>query len=685
MDSPIKVTGDWELGVDIGGTFTDLVVYERDTGRLSVAKVSSTPDDPSQAMLEALADTPLPELSRFIHASTVVLNSLLQRRGAEIAMITTLGFRDHVEIGDTRRYTGGLFDARWRREKPLALPHSRRHTIAERTRFDGTVLRQPTETELAEVAVKLDEQGVEAVAICLLNSYANPANEDAVAAFLRERLPDLLVVTSSQVPEFREYPRFTTAILNSFCAPVTSRYVGRVDRKMSAAGFGRDVSYMGSSGGIATGSHVIENPTTMLWGGVVGGVTASSYLGRMMGVPHMVTLDMGGTSADVALIRDNAPSVVAERTLGAYPLAVAQVDVHSIGAGGGSIAYMEEGMLKVGPRSAGAVPGPACYGRGGEEFTVTDANVVLGRILPSSRLAGDMALDVGRARAAAERLLPKSGLGSAEELAAGVIEITNIHIDGAIREVSVERGEDPTELALIAFGGAGPMHACEVADKLGVATVLIPREAGDFSALGLLLSDHRHDLVCAYLTPLGRTSAEDLATGFAQIEAEGCERLRADGFADEDIVFTRLIDMRYAGQCYEEQIPAGDLDPDQLTDEFQTRYKRRYGYQRDASMCEIVNLRLIAIGGVAKPSLADAVAAEAIADESAEVIADESAEVIFGNVVEDATVRHRDGLTAGDPVIGPAVLEEYSSTLVVPPGWAGEVNELGCVALRNGE
>jgi N-methylhydantoinase A len=677
LDSQIEVTGDWELGVDIGGTFTDLVIYDRESGHLSVAKVSSTPDDPSRAMLEALAETPLPQLSRFIHASTVVLNSLLQRRGAEIAMVTTLGFRDHIEIGDTRRYTGGLFDARWRREKPLALPHSRRHTIAERTRFDGSILQEPDEAELEGTATLLEEQGVEAVAICLLNSYANPANEEKVAAFLRERLPQLLVVTSSQVPEFREYPRFTTAILNSFCAPITSRYVGKVDTELSDAGFDRDVSYMGSSGGIATGSHVIENPTTMLWGGVVGGVTASSYLGRLMGVPHMVTLDMGGTSTDVALIRDNAPSVVAERTLGAYPLAVAQVDVHSIGAGGGSIAYLEDGMLKVGPKSAGAVPGPACYGRGGEEFTVTDANVVLGRILPSSRLAGDMALDVGRARAAAERLLPDSGLASIEELAAGVIEIANTHIDGAIREVSVERGEDPSELALIAFGGAGPMHACEVAEKLGVTTVLIPREAGDFSALGLLLADHRHDLVRGFVRPLGQTDAAELRAQFGEIEDEGRERLRADGFAEDEIELTPLIDMRYAGQSYEEQIPAGDLEPAALAEEFQTRYKRRYGYQRDASMCEIVNLRVTAIGAVLKPSLAVGGAVEAIPEERAEVI--------FGDVGHDAVVRHRDALSAGEAVAGPAVLEEYSSTLVVPPGWAGEVNEFGCVVLRKGE
>jgi N-methylhydantoinase A len=677
MGTQIEVTGDWELGVDIGGTFTDLVVYDRSTGHLSVAKVSSTPDDPSRAMLEALLEQPLPQLARFIHASTVVLNSLLQRRGAEIAMITTLGFRDHVEIGDTRRYTGGLFNARWRREKPLALPHSRRHTIAERTIFDGTVIREPDAAEMEQLAQTLAEQGVEGVAVCLLNSYKNPANENAVAAFMRERLPEVQVVTSSQVPEFREYPRFTTAILNCFCAPVTSRYVAKVDDSLSAAGFRRSVSYMGSSGGIATGSHIVENPTTMLWGGVVGGVTASSHLGRLMGIPHMVTLDMGGTSTDVALIRDNAPSVVAERTLGAYPLAVAQVDVHSIGAGGGSIAYMEEGMLKVGPKSAGAIPGPACYGRGGEDFTVTDANVVLGRIRPASRLPGGMALDVERARAAAERLLAASGLGSVEDLANGVIEIANTHMYGAIREVSVERGEDPTELALIAFGGAGPMHACEVADKLGITTVLIPREAGDFSALGLLLSDHRHDLVRGYLRPLRETSAEALRGEFDQIAEEGRAKLLADGFGEDEIRLTPLIDMRYAGQSYEEQIPADDLDPDRLAEEFQARYKRRYGYQRDASMCEIVNLRVTATGSVEKPSLAN--------PSTNEEIPAESASVIFADGAHEATVSHRDSMPAGARVTGPAVVEEYSSTMVVPPGWSGEVNELGCVTLRKGE
>lgn len=669
----------WDVGVDIGGTFTDLVFYERATGRLSVGKVPSTPEDPSVGLISGLEGRELEQLNRFVHATTVVLNALLQRRGADIAMVTTLGFRDHIEIGDTRRYTGGLFDHRWRREKPLALPHSHRFAVRERTLYDGEAVAKPERSELEQVARKIDATGADAVAVCFINSYINPENEQEVATVLRELLPEKLVVPSSQIPEFREYPRFTTAILNSFCAPVASRYVARLDREMREGGYQRDVSYMGSSGGIVTGEHVIENPATMLWGGVVGGVTASTNLGRQLGVPHMVTFDMGGTSSDVALIRNYAPSVVNERHVGAFPLAIPQVDVHSIGAGGGSIARVEDGVLKVGPTSAGAVPGPACYGRGGTEFTVTDANLVLGRIRAESLLAGGMTIDPELSRAAAEKLLPETGLTSVEELAEGVLEIANTHMYGAIREVSVERGEDPAELALVAFGGAGPMHACQIAEKLSIETVIVPKEAGDFSALGLLLSDQRHDLVRGYVSSLPETDIDAVESIFEELEEQAREQLRSEGFGDELIELTRLLDMRYADQAYEEQVvlaPGDELSVERLGELFQTAYEKRYGYKREPEMCEIVNLRITAMGAVEKPSLIDRDRRSA-----AEPVA---CELIFGGERLEGRVYER-GAIDGNTVVGPAIVEEYSSTTVVPPGWRGGTNEYGTLMLKKEE
>jgi N-methylhydantoinase A len=667
----------WDVGIDIGGTFTDLVFYERSSGRLSVRKVPSTPDDPSVGLLGGLEGRDIDELNRLVHATTVVLNSLLQRRGADIALVTTLGFRDHVEIGDTRRYTGGLFDHRWRREKPLALPHSRRFVVAERTLYDGSVAASPSDEELERVAAVVEASGATAVAVCFINSYINPDNEQRVAAFLRERLPGTLVVPSSQTPEFREYPRFTTAILNAFCAPVASRYVARLDEELEGGGYTRGVSYMGSSGGIVSGDHVVANPAMMLWGGVVGGVTASTSLGRLLGVPNMVTFDMGGTSTDVALIRGYAPSVVTERHVGAFPLAIPQVDVHSIGAGGGSIARVEDGVLKVGPTSAGAEPGPACYGRGGTEFTVTDANLVLGRIPADSKLAGGLALDAAAARAAGERLLPDTGLADVEALAAGVIEIANTHMYGAIREVSVERGEDPADLALVAFGGAGPMHACEVAAKLGIDKVVVPREAGDFSALGLLLSDQRHDLVRGYVTPLQEADTADMESGFAELERESAETLHAEGYGSEAVDLVRMVDMRYADQAYEEQVvlpPDEAISIERLGEMFQVAYNKRYGYERDISMIEIVNLRLTAIGAVSKPSLVQV--------DGAEGRPDTTAPVVFGGEAVEGSILDRDGLGSAAEVHGPAVVEEYSSTTVVPPGWRGKTNELGTLVLE---
>ncbi|MEA2445409.1 MAG: N-methylhydantoinase [Thermoleophilales bacterium] len=671
----------WDVGVDIGGTFTDLVFYDRASGQLTVRKVPSTPDDPSRGMLAGLRDHDLGQLQRLVHATTVVLNALLQRRGADIALVTTLGFRDHIEIGDTRRYTGGLFDHRWRREKPLALPHSRRFVIAERTLSDGRIAAEPTAEQLDALAAQVEASGVDAIAVCFINAYINPANEDRVTTYLRERFPDKIVVPSSQTPEFREYPRWTTAVLNSFCAPVASRYVARLGSELQSGGYDRGVSYMGSSGGIVTGDHVVANPAMMLWGGVVGGVTASTSLGRLMGVPHMVTFDMGGTSTDVALVRHYAPSVVNERQVGAFPLAIPQVDVHSIGAGGGSIAYVEDGALKVGPRSAGAEPGPACYARGGTEFTVTDANLLLGRLRPESRLAGRLTLEVAPAREAAERLLAQTGLAGVEELAAGVVEIANTHMYGAIREVSVERGEDPAELALVAFGGAGPMHACEVAEKLGIVQVVMPREAGDFSALGLLLSDQRHDLVRGYVSPLVATDMSDVEAVFADLEATAHETLASEGFAADAVQTTRIVDMRYADQSYEEQIvvaPAPSLTVETLGDMFQTAYKRRYGYQRDVSMCEVVNLRVTATGTVAKPSLANR------NGDGGDAVKD-TAPVHFGGTAVEGRIIDRSLLSEGDAVEGPAVVEEYSSTGVVPPGWRGHVNEFGALVLERKE
>jgi len=673
-----EAAGGWDLGVDIGGTFTDLVFYDRATGRLSVGKVPSTPEDPSVGLLAGLEGRELEQLNRFVHATTVVLNALLQKRGADIAMVTTLGFRDHIEIGDTRRYTGGLFDHRWRREKPLALPHEHRYVVAERTLYDGTVGAKPERAELEEVARRIEESGVAAVAVCFINSYINPENEQEVAATLRELLPDKLVVPSSQIPEFREFPRFTTAILNSFCAPVASRYVARLDEEMREGGYGRDISYMGSSGGIVTGAHVVENPATMLWGGVVGGVTAAVSLGREIGIPHMVTFDMGGTSTDVALIRNYAPSVVNERNVGAFPLAIPQVDVHSIGAGGGSIARIEDGVLKVGPTSAGAVPGPACYDRGGTEFTVTDANLVLGRIRPESLLAGGMTIDPELSRRAAEKLLPETGLESVEKLAEGVIEIANTHMYGAIREVSVERGEDPTELAVCAFGGAGGMHACEVAEKLGIDTVVVPKEAGDFSALGLLLSDQRHDLVRGFVSSLPETDPAELGKIFVELEAGAREQLASEGYGPDAIHLTRLLDMRYADQAYEEQLVLGpdeELGVERLGELFQTAYEKRYGYKREVEMIEVVNLRITAMGAVEKPSLVDRDRRDAEGERP-------TAALIFGGERREGRVYERATVVAADEVVGPGIVEEYSSTTVVPPGWRGGSNEFGTLILK---
>jgi N-methylhydantoinase A len=673
----MQVTEQTEVAIDIGGTFTDFVFLDRATRKVTVRKVPSTPQDPASAVFDGLADQQLATYSRFVHATTIAVNAILQQRGAVTALVTTAGFRGLIDIGDTRRYTGGLFDHTWQRERPFAVPHERRFCVRERMSAKGESLGAPSVDELDHIVEQIRAADAEAVAICFLNSFANPIHEQLVQRHLRERLEGVHVMVSSDLREFREFPRFITAIFNAYVAPLMSDYVEALDRDLIERGYRHKVSWMGSAGGVQGKETVVRAPLNLLWGGVVGGVTAGAHLARISGLQDVMTLDMGGTSTDVALVKDGHPATASDRPMGAFPLAIRQVDVSSVGAGGGSIGWVDDdGVLKVGPRSSGAAPGPACYGRGGTDFTVTDANLLLGRLGARSLLAGGMEIDRAAAVAAAELLLARAPLGEAYEVAKGVLEIATTHLEGALRQVSVDRGEDPAKLGLIAFGGAGPMHGCEVAERLGIQTVIVPRFAGAFSASGLLVADERYDYVRSFIWPLMEADLDQARRLFVEMEQEARADIDASGLPGTELTFLYTLEMRYIGQAYAEEIVFETLDQvvdrDYVGEIFRAAYERRYHYHRDVEMAEIANLRLTAIGVGETPSGALDMAVSAASTNGHGAM---TRKVFFDGDWAETQVVDRATLASGAQLEGPAIIEEYDSTTVVPPSWTATVDD----------
>jgi N-methylhydantoinase A len=664
-----------DIGIDVGGTFTDFVFLSDDGGGVRVNKVPTDPADLPGTVVRGLADVDLAEVSTIVHGTTVAINAVLQQKGAETAIVTTAGFRDHIEIGDTLRYTGGLFDHKWTRSRPYPVPHERRFEVKERTSPSGEVEVSPDEDDLAAIADALERSGVEAVAICFINSFQSADNELAAAEYLAKRLPALHLTLSSTNPEFREYPRFITAVFNASIAPMLKEYVSSLGDALKAAGYAGEVQYMTSSGGLITEESVVAEPLRLLLGGVAGGVTASAFMAERLEAPNVATFDMGGTSSDVGFVKDYRTHVAPSRVLEAFPIALPDLEVNTIGAGGGSIAWLtDDGLIKVGPQSAGAAPGPACYGAGGTELTVTDANLVLGRVGPSSLLDGAITLDADLSREAAQRLAERSGIENLEELAAGVIEICITNMYGAIREVSVERGQDPEQTALIAFGGAGGLHAIPIAERLSMPRVVIPRDAGNFSAFGMLVSDRRYDHVRSYIRTLPRAELAEIAQHLGTMGEEGRERLRSDGFAEDDVDIAYKVGMRYQGQIFEEELILKDLDftIDDLGAWFGDLYEKRYEFRREPEASEIVNLRVVATGrsghrDVQREQL-DGAAGEAAALK-------EMRPVYFAGEFVDTPVYDRSKLAPGTTLAGPAVVEEYDSTALLFPGWSATVDD----------
>lgn len=698
------------IGVDTGGTFTDCVRMEGSEAR--ILKVFTTPDDAARGIVEGVRGLATPAVAarrrqplEVIHGTTVGTNTLLERRGARVALVTTAGFEDLIEIG--RQARPRLYDLNVQRE-PALVRRAFRWGVAERTAADGRVLLRPTPASLRRLAQRIRGSRSESVAVCFLFSFRNPANERAVARALAK--PGLAVSVSHAIlPEFREYERLSTVVINAYLTPRLGTYLARLEQAVgvrsalpqvtrSRAGDHPRVFVMQSSGGITTASRAAREPVRTILSGPAGGVVAASWLANQLGLGRAISFDMGGTSTDVCLF-EGQPRTTSEATLGGLPVAVPVLDIHSVGAGGGSLARLDAGgALRVGPESAGADPGPACYGRGGTRPTVTDANLVLGRLDPEYFLGGTFRLDPPAAEASFHEFLRREvhgrnaarlGLTTPLDLARGILAVSNATMERALRVVSVERGHDPRGFALICFGGAGGLHAADLAADLGLERVIVPRHPGAFSALGILLSDIVRDVAQSVLLPVpdahatqpgnrrhaGRPFIRELAPLFAQLERRARQELareRLTSGAARQAVAERRLDVRYAGQSYELSVPFTR----DFRERFHREHERAYGHSSPERPLEIVNLRLRLIVATAKPDQAVARRQRRQPlgrDMRAAIV--KRKPVWFGKQALDALLYDRERLPAGVEFAGPAIVVEYSSTTVVPPDWTGEVDE----------
>ena len=649
------------LGVDVGGTFTDLVALSQ--GRLITAKVPSTPQDQSAGVMNSIETSEIEPgaVDALAHGMTVATNALLERRGARTALVTTEGFRDVIEIA--RQNRPSLYDLSQDRPPPL-VPRGLRFTVKERMGPQGEISALDEES-LEEVVSSIKEAEVEAAAVCLLFAFMHPDHERRIGEALREELPEVHVSLSSEVlPEFREYERFSTTTADAYLAPKLAAYLKNLAGKAKEAGVPSPL-IMQSSGGVVGIDDAIADAAGCLLSGPAGGVVGAAYVGGLGEYRNLLTFDMGGTSTDVATIIDGEAQTTTETVVAGLPIKLPMVDIHTVSAGGGSIAWADAGgALRVGPHSAGAEPGPAAYGQGGEEPTVTDANLFLGYLADEATLGGEVMLQRELSEKALSSLGEKLGL-DAQEAALGIVRVANAEMVRALRVISVERGLDPREFALLAFGGAGGMHACALAEELGMETVLVPRAGGVLSALGLAISDLRHDYVNPYLVGLENVEKEEFEKKFEKMESSASEDL-------EDPEYDRRADLRYRGQSFELTVEADSLE--KLEERFHAAHEQRYGYRMDDESVELVNLRLISTVPVEKPEL-DEPEPEGEAKSG-------TREANFDGEWQEVAVLDRERMGKGSEVSGPAIVEFKESTCVVRPGWRGAVDGVGTLVLE---
>jgi N-methylhydantoinase A len=675
------------LGIDVGGTFTDFVSLD-DAGRVRIHKLLTSARDQSVAILQGIADLDAGPETTVVHGATVATNALLERRGARTALITTEGFRDVLVIG--RQTRSHLYSLHPTRPEPL-VPAPLRFELPERVDKNGMILISLDRDATDEVVNKLLEEGIESVAVCFLFSFLNPVHEqqvgERIAALSGESAP-FVSLSSDVLPEYREYERTSTTVINAYVAPLMNRYLSGLERGLEQ----RRLRMMQSNGGVisATSARALAARTAL--SGPAGGVVGAFELARMAGFDQVITFDMGGTSTDVSLCPGRIQET-AEGSIAGLPLRLPIIDIHTVGAGGGSIARLDAGgALRVGPESAGSEPGPVCYGRDeAQELTVTDAHLVLGRLDAGRFLGGRMELDLPRTRVQMQRLARRLSL-PLDAAAWGVIRVANSNMERAIRSISIERGYDPRDFTLVAFGGAGPLHACELAAALRIPRVFIPPHPGVLSALGMVLADVVKDYSQTVMLPAEKAHAETLKRLFAPLYQRARADLQAEGFSEAEITLLAALDMRYVGQSYELKVefePKAEADRDvkQHLADFHEIHRRRFSYASEGEAVEIVNLRLKAIGQTAKPRFSQQTLGSL--DPSTAHVGYK--EVFFADRETPGAARpfptalyQRERLAPGNIVVGPAVLFQLDTTTVIPPRWAARVDGWGNLVAEEG-
>ncbi len=674
----MKAAGTVLIGVDTGGTFTDLLCF--DERGLRVHKLRSTPDDPSAAILRGIRELAGPLDSgtslAVTHGSTVATNAVLERKGARVALIATAGFEDVLRIG--RQARPGLYRFTSTRAEPL-VPPELSFGIEERVAADGEILVPLHHADVETLVTRLQKTDVDSVAVCLLHSYAHPQHEVAIAEALRE--VGFSVSASHEVlPEYREYERWATTAVNAYVAPKMSRYLQQLEQGLSELAPNGTLRIMQSNGGSISSSRAGREAVQTILSGPAAGVVGAHALGKASGYERLITFDMGGTSTDVSLV-DGHIGITNDSLVGDLPVRLPVLDIHTVGAGGGSIAWIDSGgALRVGPRSAGANPGPVCFGVG-TELTVTDANLLLGRLDPAYFLGGRMQLDLERTEQIAQEFAIRLGV-SVHTLAAGIVRIANANMERAVRVVSVSRGFDPRDFALLAFGGAGGLHACELADSLEMTTVLVPEHSGVLSAFGMLLADVAKDSSASLLRLTEDLDAEELKERFEMLKTRALAELTPEGFQADSIVMQTTLAMRYKGQAFEIDVPLSSAVDETtircLIADFHGRHQQRYGYSNPSRATEVVQLRLRAIGKTQKPHLPVAADLPQLALPQPEAVR----ATVFGGAAVQTPRYHRGRLAPGMGGEGPALVITGESTQLIPPAWTWCIDGAGTLVAQ---
>ncbi|MGE5217716.1 MAG: hydantoinase/oxoprolinase family protein [Chloroflexota bacterium] len=671
----------YAIAVDIGGTFTDLVAFDHETHEVIYAKSPTTYDNLVDGILGCFRKARIEpaEASLVNHGTTLVINSLIQRKGAKTALVTSQGFRDILEIARGNR--PDPFDLHYQRDEPL-IPRELRLEVPERMDSKGEVVTPLDMAALKKLADEIKKLGVESVAIFFMNSYINPAHEEAAAATLKELLPDTYVTFSTDLTrEWYEYERCSTVATNAYVGPQVSTYILRLDQDLKHQGFSGSLFMMGSNGGLLSADRTCRQPIGLVESGPIGGCIGAAAYAEKLGFKNVVAFDMGGTTAKCALVDNGRFSVNSLYYVNGYvkgfPIKSAVIDIVEVGSGGGSIAWLDsQKRLHVGPQSAGSTPGPVCYGRRGTAPTVTDANLVLGRLNPANFLGGEMKLDVGAAqRSVAEQIatpLGYTGESRMIQMADGIISIATVIMAGAIRKVSVEHGLDPRDFILFSYGGGGPLHSCALAHELSIPVVVIPPEPGNFSAIGMLLADARIDTSKTFVGLLNDKTVPAMGETYSAMEREAAESL-AKEFGVGNVFFERHAEMRYRGQRHNIKVPvSGLVDAEQIRAAFERDYKRRYGHADAKAPAEFQALHLSAFARLKQPEIARLPRAAVTSQPP------QTRRIYIGSAGGwlDAQIFHRDALEPGFSAGGPAVIEEYGSTTLVWPGDRFDIGEL---------